>query len=210
MTDGAVVFDLARLTARLEADLAAVDVVVTHSYEGGHPDHDACALAVALACGALARSGRAPLHLEFASYHARNGGKRHGRLWRLARAPTRRVPLRGAALATKTHALAAFASQAEIIAEFPLHIEEYRVAPAYDFSRPPPPGRFMYDWLDLGVSGEVWLRLVEPATGRPARRPSLWRRGLGRVRERLLRPWRVAADARLERRLSMPPESSTS
>src|SRR5688572_21700004 len=48
------------------------DVVLTHAYEGGHPDHDACAFAV----HAAARGSRKIV--EFACYHAGQDGIRTG------------------------------------------------------------------------------------------------------------------------------------
>src|SRR5918993_1032115 len=45
---------------------------VTDGYEGGHPDHDAAALAAHLACRLLGGTG-APAMVEFAAYHDRDG-----------------------------------------------------------------------------------------------------------------------------------------
>lgn len=48
------------------------DVVVTHPYEGGHPDHDAAAFAVHAACALLrAEGGAPPAVVEMTSYHRR-------------------------------------------------------------------------------------------------------------------------------------------
>src|SRR5262245_57941955 len=50
------------------------DVVISHPYEGGHPDHDACALAVHTAIGDMKREKLpVPLLMEFTSYHAQDG-----------------------------------------------------------------------------------------------------------------------------------------
>ena len=54
-------------------------VVMTHAYEGGHPDHDAAAIAVR-AAAQLLRRGRAPVPdlFEMALYHAlRQSGSRY-------------------------------------------------------------------------------------------------------------------------------------
>ncbi|MDE2489085.1 MAG: PIG-L family deacetylase, partial [Alphaproteobacteria bacterium] len=45
---------MADLARRLGPILRGADLVLTHAYEGGHPDHDACALAVQGACARLA------------------------------------------------------------------------------------------------------------------------------------------------------------
>ena len=45
-------------------------VLLTHAYEGGHPDHDASAFAAQTACRLLSEP---PARLEFTSYHGRGG-----------------------------------------------------------------------------------------------------------------------------------------
>ena len=69
--DQAVVEHLPELARRLASDLADQAAVVTHAYEGGHPDHDACALAVARARKALRPD--APAAYEFAGYFGVDG-----------------------------------------------------------------------------------------------------------------------------------------
>ena len=71
--DQEAVVALDALIERLTADLAGAAVVVTHPYEGGHPDHDAAALAVRRAAD---RSGTAVV--EFACYHKREGDRVFG------------------------------------------------------------------------------------------------------------------------------------
>jgi hypothetical protein len=39
---------------------------------------------------------------------------------------------------------------------FPVDVEVFRIAPEYDFSRPPP-APFFYDRMDWGVSGAAFL-----------------------------------------------------
>jgi LmbE family N-acetylglucosaminyl deacetylase len=55
------------------------EVVLSHPYEGGHPDHDATAFAVHAACRLMARRvGGSPRIVEFACYHAGEGSLRTG------------------------------------------------------------------------------------------------------------------------------------
>ncbi len=64
---------LTGLTVRLAGALASLrcEAVLTHPYEGGHPDHDGVAFAVHAACRLLTRrGGRPPAILEFTSYYA--------------------------------------------------------------------------------------------------------------------------------------------
>ena len=62
--------DLARRLARFFRD-APIQVVLTHPYDGGHPDHDATAFAVHQAAILTAEAGgTTPAILEMAGYHA--------------------------------------------------------------------------------------------------------------------------------------------
>uniref|UniRef100_UPI001576D36A PIG-L deacetylase family protein n=1 Tax=Sphingomonas bacterium TaxID=1895847 RepID=UPI001576D36A len=51
--DQAAVRHVATIADQLERDCAGVAAILTHPYEGGHPDHDATALAVRLAADRL-------------------------------------------------------------------------------------------------------------------------------------------------------------
>ena len=151
---------LARALARLLEALRPARLV-THAYEGGHPDHDAAALVARGACGILARGGApAPRLFEMACYH---GGP--GRLVPFeflpgtAKVRTRRLD--GAARRRKQEMLARFASQRDVLGWFPvLDAERYRRAPPADFSRPPHPGPLWYERLGFGASPERWRSLA--------------------------------------------------
>jgi LmbE family N-acetylglucosaminyl deacetylase len=167
MTDQEAVEHLAQLLAPVEEELGAATAVITHPYEGGHPDHDACAWLVQCACERLHRAGRpAPVRLEFASYHAREGGVATGVFWPAQGCPERLVPLDAAQLARKRAALAEFATQSDVIAAFPVSPERLRPAPRYDFTRPPPPGDVLYDRYGWRMTGESWRRCARAALER--------------------------------------------
>jgi len=167
MTDQESVEHLVQLLAPVEEELAPAAAVITHPYEGGHPDHDACAWLVQRACERLHRAGHpAPVRLEFASYHARDGGVATGVFWPAAGCPERVVPLDAGQLARKRAALAEFATQGAVIASFPVSPERLRPAPRYDFSRPPPPGNVLYDRYRWQVTGESWRRSARAALER--------------------------------------------
>ena len=154
LVDQTVVDHLPGLVRRLAADLAGQAAVVTHAYEGGHPDHDACALAVARAGVTLGAS--APAIYEFAGYFGVDGAlqanrfhrdpDRHETAWTLAAAERDR----------KARAFDAHASQRWILDNFPPDRERLRRAPAYDFTRPPPPGEALYDRYGWTLTSAVW------------------------------------------------------
>jgi N-acetylglucosamine malate deacetylase 2 len=67
--DPIFVATLARSLAATLAEIAPV-LVLCHPYEGGHPDHDATAFAVAATCRLLKTAGaNVPFMGEFTSYH---------------------------------------------------------------------------------------------------------------------------------------------
>lgn len=151
MTDGGVADTVVELAERLERDLASVDAVLTHPYEGGHIDHDVCALAVQSACGALiGRGAKAPDRLEFASYHNRRGRVVSGRFWPDPLCRELSIDLKPGALQRRTAAFACHSSQEKNLRFFSLHTESFREAPRYDFAALPPPGNTFY-----GKDGEV-------------------------------------------------------
>lgn len=154
--------------ARALAERFAVsrpDVVITHPYEGGHPDHDAVAFAV----HAAARLQAHPLPVaEMSSYHASPEREeleagcflpceepvciaRHDGI---LDAPSR---------ARKRAMLDAYTSQAGVLASFDDAREPLRCAPAYDFTRPPHAGTLHYERLAFGWTGERWRALAREA-----------------------------------------------
>ena len=178
------------ITARLRELFAAHGTrsVLTHCYEGGHPDHDAVAMAVHAAGAAV---------FEFAGYHADafgkletgvflkpapaggrglgEGGSTSDALGLAAPAtltpalsrPREKetdaiVVLVGEELQRKRAMLACFHTQREILSRFDPAIERFRLAPAYDFAQPPHPGRLLYEewgWM----TGAAWRERVRCA-----------------------------------------------
>ena len=145
LIDGSVVDRLPDLVHRLVADLAHCDIVLTHPYEGGHVDHDACAFAVWQACRVIAGAGgTTPERVEFTSYHRRRGSVRAGEFWPDARCPALRVDLAPDAVQRRVSAFACHRSQEMNLRFFPTNRETFRVAPEYDFASLPPPRLTLY------------------------------------------------------------------
>lgn len=156
--------DLAALTRlvlrRIERERP--EVVLTHPYEGGHPDHDATAFAVHAACALL--DGAAPRIVEMAGYHG--GGGEGGTIFQdflpSPGIPVCTVALDPAERALKRRMLDAHASQTRTLAPFRDDVERFRTSPAYDFTRPPHEGPLNYDRFAWGITGERWqARAVE-------------------------------------------------
>ena len=63
----------------------------------------------------------------------------------------------------KRRVLDSFRTQRETLRWFPIEVERFRLAPDYDFTRPPHSGRLFYEQFDWGMSGEPWRALVREA-----------------------------------------------
>ena len=140
------------------------EAVLTHPYEGGHPDHDACAFAVHTAVRRIAPETR-PIILEAAFYHAGPEGIETN-CFLPAPAPmievTRR--LNAQEKAAKQALLDCFPTQRETLRYFDLSVERYRVAPAYDFTQPPHQGELFYERFPWGMTGSRFRQLAALAS----------------------------------------------
>jgi LmbE family N-acetylglucosaminyl deacetylase len=161
---------LAPLARRCASLLRAhgVEIVVTHPYEGGHPDHDATAFVVHAACALLDAAGtRAPVVLEMTSYHLAAGRLVSGAFLPNVGDPGVAVPLSAAEQEAKHRLYGCYASQGHVLEQFPIgEAERFRVAPRYDFTAPPHAGTLHYELYPWGMDGARWRALA--ATAWPA------------------------------------------
>lgn len=170
-------FHLPQLTRRLAQRIHAIkpEFVLTHPYEGGHPDHDACAFAVHHAC-ALA-DGDPPVILEAAFYHA-GPDVLESEAFLPQPSPTPEIVrvLSPREQSRKRERMDCFVTQRITLAQFPCAAERYRIAPHYDFSRPPHPGPTLYDHFPWGLTSGRFCRLAVEAN-RELREevPGTWR-----------------------------------
>jgi N-acetylglucosamine malate deacetylase 2 len=123
--------------ARWFAD-ARIEQIVTHPYEGGHPDHDAVACAVH-------RAASVPVY-EMTSYHAGPSGELVSGRFLNDESPVIALVLDRREQALKRAMLQSYATQARTLAQFPAGATElYRPAPHYDFTRPPASRLLFYE-----------------------------------------------------------------
>jgi N-acetylglucosamine malate deacetylase 2 len=158
---------LAWLTRQIEELMLeqTPEVVFTHPYEGGHPDHDACAFAVHKAVGLLnARKAAAPVILEAGFYHAGPQGGEAGSF----------LPYDGKTVSAdyflcdeerqrKQTLIDCYQTQRQTLSKFSLEYERFRIAPQYDFSRAPHAGEFLYDRFPWGMTSERFRSLARAA-----------------------------------------------
>jgi LmbE family N-acetylglucosaminyl deacetylase len=149
-------------TKRLAADLASLrpDLVVTHDYAGGHPDHDAVAWAVAAACQLLIRcGGQPPVVYEMALYHG-EGGQFHFGEFPSQRAGAEPIvlALSAAERHRKQSMLDAFVSQRGTLPLRELTVERFRRASTsiHEFARAPHDGPLLYERWGFPITGEHW------------------------------------------------------
>jgi N-acetylglucosamine malate deacetylase 2 len=107
------------------------DAMVSHAFEGGHIDHDACSFLanhVANACSLR--------HLEFPLYWKGANGRDMFQEFRDAQGDEVRLDLSEAENAVKRKMLGEYKSQSEIVATFSSNSERFRPAPCYDYVHP--------------------------------------------------------------------------
>jgi len=121
--------------------------ILTLAYEGGHPDHDAVALAVRRASPEIET-------FEMPLYHAEPGTERMVVQEFLPGPQEMLLTLTDEERDLKQRMIQAFATQEETLRAFlPPRDERFRPAPAYDFTRPPHEGRLQYEIWGFPVGG---------------------------------------------------------
>ena len=167
-TDQRVSFELEYLTTRILALLEKFrpQIVLTHPYEGGHPDHDS----IAFACHSAKKMYELDYPesafdlVEFTSYHAESGGIKTYSFLPCKDYEEIRLCLGPAERALKLSMLQEFKTQQKTLAPFMLpEVEIFRPAPQYDFHRAPHSGRLFYEYFDWGLDGVTWRDLARDA-----------------------------------------------
>jgi N-acetylglucosamine malate deacetylase 2 len=148
--------ELTQLLLRHFEDLSP-GAVLTHPYEGGHPDHDATAFGVHAACLLLSQKGvPAPSIFEMTSYHSRGGQMSSGEFLPDAEGPILSRQLTPEQQVLKHRLLGCFITQQKVLAGFNFQTESFRQAPIYDFTAPPHAGTLYYEQFDWGTTGAAW------------------------------------------------------
>jgi LmbE family N-acetylglucosaminyl deacetylase len=163
--DQETIFAVSELATRLIEALREIrpHVIVTHPYEGGHPDHDCAALIASIA---VPRLGTGTRMLEMTSYHARDSKLVTGEFLGGNAAPEIVVELSAKETARKRKMFEDYATQQEVLKAFRMDCERFRAAPNYDFRQPPHEGRLWYECLGWKMTGEHWRELAAAALER--------------------------------------------
>jgi len=168
--DQEAVFEIDRLIDQFRNLLVRtnVDLVVTHPYEGGHPDHDAAAVVARIAASL---SENPPALLEMTSYHACDGRCVTGEFLNSDESLTTSFDLSIGDRERKRRMLDSYASQRLVLENFPIHNEPLRFAPEYDFSKPPHEGRLWYECMGWAMTGPRWRELASAALNKYQEQP---------------------------------------
>ena len=170
ISDQDAVFKIARIVPQLMQIMQGgkFKYVVTHPYEGGHPDHDAAALAVHAACQLLREKKLdAPIPVDMTSYHLAEGRMVYGTfLPHPGAGPVETFVLDAEQENRKRRMLECYRTQSTIVDEFPRDAERFRMAPFYDFLGPPHPGPLGYETYLWRMDGPRWRRAAGRALNR--------------------------------------------
>jgi LmbE family N-acetylglucosaminyl deacetylase len=150
IVDQEAVFEIPRLTEGIAQAVREIEpgVILTLAYEGGHPDHDAVALAVQKAAGGIEV-------IEMPLYHAGTEGMIVQEL--LPGPPEIPLVPTDEERELKRRMIESFATQQETLRAFlPPRDERFRPAPAHDFTRPPHAGRLQYEIWGFPLTGAQW------------------------------------------------------
>ncbi|MGE5457803.1 MAG: PIG-L deacetylase family protein [Methanococcaceae archaeon] len=152
-------FNLPELTMQLKEIISDVkpDIIFTHPYEGGHPDHDSTSFAVNIACMVLNKEkGQCPALKEFTSYFSLGGEMRTFDFIPHHCIETEIYYLTPEQIQLKKKMFECFETQKKVLAYFPVEVEMSRNTPVYNFSLPPHNGKLYYELFNWGISGTKW------------------------------------------------------
>jgi LmbE family N-acetylglucosaminyl deacetylase len=159
--DQAAAFHLNELSDKMREILRDLspDIILTHPFEGGHPDHDATAFAVH-----TANNNACPI-IEFAGYNNAAGYFRAGEF--LSEFSTEEVgrDLLPFERLQKEALFNYYTSQLGTLSLFSTIHERFRLAPEYDFCRAPHPGQLYYERFPWNMTADLWSDLAREAIG---------------------------------------------
>jgi LmbE family N-acetylglucosaminyl deacetylase len=162
--DQEAAFEIVALAERFRKlmDEISPTVVVTHSYEGGHPDHDSAAVVAKIAVSLLDNKIR-PALVEMTSYHAREGRCVTGKFLDSDALHELCLELSNDDRDRKHKMMDAYASQRLVLDNFAVDRERLRVAPEYNFTEPPHSGKLWYECMGWPMTGARWRELASAA-----------------------------------------------
>jgi len=166
VTDQCAAHCLADLTKKITTFLqqSAADIVITHPYEGGHPDHDATAFATHAALRLMKQNGfRPPVLFEMALHPSADFKAKLPEFLPGSERETTTLLLDERARKLKQQMFACFETQRESLRVSPVGPEKFRQPSTYDFSAPPQDGKLHYENFDWALRSDEWQLLASKA-----------------------------------------------
>lgn len=166
ITDHCAANCLADLTKKITTFLqqSAADIVVTHPYEGGHPDHDATAFATHAALRLMKENGfRPPVLFEMALHPSEDFKAKLPEFLPGSERETTTLLLDKRAEELKQRMFACLETQRESLEVSPVGPERFRQPLNYDFSVPPQNGKLHYENFAWALRSDEWQSLASQA-----------------------------------------------
>jgi LmbE family N-acetylglucosaminyl deacetylase len=163
ITDQCAAHSLADLTRKITTFLqqSAADIVVTHPYEGGHPDHDATAFATHAALRLMRENGfRPPALFEMALHPSEDFKAKLPQFLAGTERETTTLLLDKRAEELKQRMFSCFETQRESLEISPVGQEKFRQPLDYDFSVPPQQGKLHYENFAWAPRSDEWQSLA--------------------------------------------------
>lgn len=140
------------------------DVVLTHPYEGGHPDHDATAFATNAALRLMGHNGfEVPALFEIGLHPSNDGERRELDFLPGTWHETTTFVLDEQMRKLKRRMFECVATQERNLKGTILGREKFRRSPNYDFSTAPNAGRPAYEDFHRGMTGSEWQSVAQQA-----------------------------------------------
>jgi len=157
---------LADLTKRVTNFLqqSGADIVLTHPYEGAHPDHDATAFATHAALRLMKENGlKPPALFEMALHPSQDFKAKVPEFLPGTERETTTLLLDERATRLKRRMFDCFETQRESLAISPCGPEKFRQPSPYDFTTPPHDGKLHYENFDWAPRSNEWQMLATRA-----------------------------------------------
>lgn len=141
------------------------EIVLTHPYDGGHPDHDATAFATHAAMRLIQNNGfEPPVLFEIALHPSKDGQKRELDFFPSPWRETTTFVLDEKTRNLKRRMFDCVDIEEGTLKGTILNLERYRRSPDYDFSIAPNAGKPAYESFDPEMTGVRWQALARQAS----------------------------------------------
>jgi len=150
-----------RITSFLQS--SGADIVITHPYEGGHPDHDATAFATHASLRLMRENGlRPPVVFEMGLYPSKDLQTRLSGFLPGSEGEITTLRLDERSRKLKKNMFACLKAQSEHT-DGTVDSEKFRRPPHYNFNLPPQSNKLHYEDFDWAITSDEWQALAARA-----------------------------------------------